>query len=350
MTASFALAIVLTLSFSVIMDFAKLLMPSLNVTTADVVLTAYSNEMILDRGLVDEIKSIEGVRDAYGSSYLSDIPVTVSGAGADKINMVSYDSTLLDYAQGSVVQGSLEGVYGSGNKAATVFNRNNNLKKGDIVQIAGENIEISCVLSQGLFGDGQILICSQETFDRLMGKEKYGLIGVLLEKDAGNETVAQIRNLENDNIIITDQRESNRQDKATYWASRIICYGFLMMIGMITIFHIINSISMSVSARIRQYGVMRAVGMDNRQLCRMISVEALTYTCSGMLVGCAAGIFLNRFLYVRLITRYFGIPWRLPVFWLGVVGVFILISAAAAVYTPLKRIRNMSITETINEL
>lgn len=350
MTASFALAIVLTLSFSVIMDFAKLLMPSLNVTSADVVLTAYSNEMILDRGLVDEIKSIEEVRDAYGSSYLSDIPVTVSGAGADKINMVSYDSTLLDYAQGSVVQGSLEGVDGSGNKAATVFNRNNNLKKGDIVQIAGENIEISCVLSQGLFGDGQILICSQETFDRLMGKEKYGLIGVLLEKDAGNETVAQIRNLENDNIIITDQRESNRQDKATYWASRIICYGFLMMIGMITIFHIINSISMSVSARIRQYGVMRAVGMDNRQLCRMISVEALTYTCSGMLVGCAAGIFLNRFLYVRLITRYFGIPWRLPVFWLGVVGVFILISAAAAVYTPLKRIRNMSITETINEL
>lgn len=350
MTASFAMAIVLTLSFSVIMDFAKLLMPSLNVTSADVALTAYSNEMVLDRGLVNEIKDIEGVRDAYGSSYLSDIPVTVSGAGADRINMVSYDSTLLDYAQDSVVQGALEEIYGSSNKAATVFNRNNNLKKGDIVQIAGENIEISCVLSQGLFGDDQILICSQETFDRLMGKQKYGLIGVLLKKNAGDKTVEQIRGLENDDIIITDRRESNRKDKATYLASRIICYGFLAMIGMITVFHIINSISMSVSARIRQYGVMRAVGMDDRQLFRMISAEALTYTCSGMLVGCAAGIFLNRFLYVRLITRYFGIPWELPVSWLGVIGVFILISAAAAVYAPLKRIRNMSITETINEL
>lgn len=350
MTASFALVIILTLSFSVIMDFAKLLMPSLNVTSADVALTAYSNEMILDRSLVDEIKAIEGVRDAYGSSYLSDIPVIVSGAGTDKINMVSYDSTLLDYAQGCVVQGSLEEVSDSSNKAATVYNGNNNLKKGDIVQIAGESIEISCVLSQGLFGDGQILICSQETFDRLMGKQKYGLIGVLLEKDGGDEAVAQIRSMENDNIIVTDRRENNRQDKATYQASRIICYGFLMIIGMITMFHIINSISMSVSARIRQYGVMRAVGMDDRQLCRMISAEALTYTCSGMLLGAGAGIFFNRFLYVRLITRYFGIPWKLPVFWLGIVAVFVLISAAAAVYTPLKRIRNMSITETINEL
>lgn len=162
--------------------------------------------------------------------------------------------------------------------------------------------------------------------------------------------MAQIRSMENDNIIVTDRRENNRQDKATYQASRIICYGFLMIIGMITMFHIINSISMSVSARIRQYGVMRAVGMDDRQLCRMISAEALTYTCSGMLLGVGAGIFFNRFLYVRLITRYFGIPWRLPVFWLGIVAVFVLISAAAAVYTPLKRIRNMSITETINEL
>nr|WP_306440961.1 hypothetical protein [Blautia obeum] len=31
---------------------------------------------------------------------------------------------------------------------------------------------------------------------------------------------------------------------------------------------------MSVSARIKQYGAMRAVGMDNRQLKRMISAEA----------------------------------------------------------------------------
>lgn len=35
---------------------------------------------------------------------------------------------------------------------------------------------------------------------------------------------------------------------------------------------------------------------------------------------------------------------------LGVIIVFILVSAAAAVYAPAKRLRNMVVTETINEL
>lgn len=46
---------------------------------------------------------------------------------------------------------------------------------------------------------------------------------------------------------------------------------------MITLFNIINSISISVTARIRQYGAMRAVGMGGGQLVRMIRAESLTY-------------------------------------------------------------------------
>lgn len=61
---------------------------------------------------------------------------------------------------------------------------------------------------------------------------------------------------------------------------------------------------MSVSARIKQYGAMRAVGMDNRQLKRMISAEAYTYAISGLIVGCGIGLPLSRFLYNRLITHY----------------------------------------------
>ena len=107
---------------------------------------------------------------------------------------------------------------------------------------------------------------------------------------------------------------------------------------------------MSVSARIKQYGAMRAVGMDNRQLKRMISAEAYTYAISGLIVGCGIGLPLSRFLYNRLITHYFGIEWRFPILWFGIVVAFIFISAIVSVYAPAKRIRNMPITATINEL
>ena len=80
---------------------------------------------------------------------------------------------------------------------------------------------------------------------------------------------------------------------------------------------------MSVSARIKQYGAMRAVGMDNRQLKRMISAEAYTYAISGLIVGCGIGLPLSRFLYNRLITHYFGIEWRFPILWFGIVVAYV---------------------------
>ena len=350
MTASFALTIMLAFSFSVILDFAKQLVPSLSVTSADIALSSYANKMDIERSLVDEIKKIDGVANAYGSSYVENIPATSSRAGIDHINIVSYDDTLLDYSKGSIAQGSLDTVYGNSNKVATVFNRNNSLHIGDTIQFAGEEVEITCTLSQGLFGDDLIIICSQETFDRIMGGTKYGLIGIQLDSNATEETIAEIRSLENDDIIITDQREGNKQNNATYWAARIVCYGFLAIIGVISLFNIVNSISMSVSARIKQYGAMRAVGMDNRQLKRMISAEAYTYAISGLIVGCGIGLPPSRFLYNRLITHYFGIEWRFPILWFGIVVAFIFISAIVSVYAPAKGIRNMSITATINEL
>lgn len=115
-------------------------------------------------------------------------------------------------------------------------------------------------------------------------------------------------------------------------------------------FYIINSISISVSVRTKQYGAMRAVGMDGRQLTRMIFAEAFTYAISGLAAGCVIGLPLHYLLYTRLITRYFGKIWHLPAVMLCVIIVFVAACASIAVYAPAKRIRNMAITETINEL
>lgn len=95
---------------------------------------------------------------------------------------------------------------------------------------------------------------------------------------------------------------------------------------------------------------MRAVGMDGGQLTRMIAAEAFTYAISGLIASSGIGIVLSRFLYVKLITRFFGSQWSLPIVLLTIIVVFDTVSAAAAVYAPAKRIRNMPITATINEL
>ena len=108
---------------------------------------------------------------------------------------------------------------------------------------------------------------------------------------------------------------------------------------------------MSVSARMKQYGAMRAVGMDGRQLTGMIAAEAATYAFSGCIIGCAAGLPLSRLLYDKLITSNFPYhTWSLPVPALCIILLFVLGATAASVYAPSKRMRRMAITETINEL
>ena len=105
-----------------------------------------------------------------------------------------------------------------------------------------------------------------------------------------NENVNAIQTVAGDNYSFRDKRE--QRTSGTYMAFVFFVYGFLAIITLVTVLNIINSISMSVSAGMKQYGAMRAVGMDEGQITKMM----------------------------------------------------------AATYTPAKRIRNISVTETINEL
>lgn len=82
-------------------------------------------------------------------------------------------------------------------------------------------------------------------------------------------------------------------------------YSFLAIIAMVTVLNIMNSISMNVSARSKQYGAMRAVGMDGRQVTWMIAAEAITYALAGCVIGCTGGLFIGNVLFHILIQDHF---------------------------------------------
>ncbi len=352
LTASFSLSIILFLCISVGLDFAHELLPVTRSWQADtdITLTGYANERVLAQGLSDEISGITGVEHVWGSSYTEHVPAASSRQEIDHVNITSYSEYMLDCADESLVQGNISEIYGDSGKVMTVLDKDNPIKVGDTIQVAGQEIEVVCGISSGLYPGEYSIICSQETFARLTGEENYSMIGIQLSRQATDETVKQINSLAGSNVIFTDERQRNQEDANTWLAAKFLLYSFMAILAMITLFNIINSISMSVTARIKQYGAMRAVGMDGEQLTRMIAAEAFTYAVSGLIVGSGIGIVLSRFLYVKLVTRYFGSQWSLPIVLIAIIVVFDTVSAAAAVYAPAKRIRNMPITATINEL
>ena len=349
-TASFALSIVLALGFIVILQFASLLLPSLAPWQADVIYTGYDNERVLPDTMAQQLRRMPGVARVWGCTGLVHVPASSDRNNVEQVTFCSYDDFMLESSKSMVVKGRMAKNSGADNEVMTMYNKTNPIRVGDTITVNGVPLTVVGAFSQGIFPDDVTLIAPETLFRRVAGEQNYNMIGVQLDRTASDETVLALAAFSSDQIVVQDLRESNRQDRGTYYAARIVLYGFLAIIGGISLLNIVNSISMSVSARMKQYGILRAIGMDDAQLKRMISAEAGTYAVSGLVVGIALGLVLNRKLYILLITHYFGATWQMPWGCLAVIVVVVLAAVVLAVYNPVRRILMQPITATISEL
>lgn len=349
-TASFALSIVLALGFIVILQFASLLLPSLAPWQADVIYTGYDNERVLPDTMAQQLRRMPGVARVWGCTGLVHVPASSDRNNVEQVTFCSYDDFMLESSKSMVVKGRMAKNSGADNEVMTMYNKTNPIRVGDTITVNGVPLTVVGAFSQGIFPDDVTIIAPETLFRRVAGEQNYNMIGVQLDRTASDETVLALAAFSSDQIVVQDLRESNRQDRGTYYAARIVLYGFLAIIGGISLLNIINSISMSVSARMKQYGILRAIGMDDAQLKRMVSAEAGTYAVSGLVVGIALGLVLNRKLYILLITHYFGAAWQVPWGCLAVIVVVVLAAVVLAVYNPVRRILMQPITATISEL
>ena len=351
MTGSFALMIVLFLAFSACLDFVHKLLPSVTSKfTPDITIASQDDTNSLDGNLPDKIAEIEGVESAFGMMTRTAFSVEVNG-NETEIDLFSHDKTLLDTFKKSVISGDISRVYEDGNYAIAVYNQDYRLSVGDKIKTGNQELEIVCVTSEGVgsVSGAPTVVCSEKTFMRLTGECRFAMISVVLKKDVSEAAVSKIRDLVGDCLFV-DNREENSDINGSYWVFRIASYGFLAIISLITVLNITNSISMGVSARIKQYGAMRAVGMGSGQVAKMITAEAVTYAICGTAAGIILGLLLHYLIYAKIVITHFGGSWNIPFATIAIVLLLVVFSCIVAIYAPAKRIRNMAITATINEL
>lgn len=350
MTGSFALTIMLFLTFSACLDIVHKLLPSVSDFTPDITIASQDDSNSIDPSLAEEISEIPGIESVFGMMYSIECPAEING-NAETVDLYSYGDTMMDSFKKSVISGDMSKIYGNSKYVLAVYSEYTALNVGDKVKIGDEELEIGCVVSEGVgsVSGSAVVVCSEETYTRLTGEQDYAMVGVVLEKDVSEMAVNKIYDLAEGNII-ADSREKNSEVSGSYWVFRIAAYSFLAIISLITILNIMNSVSMGVSARIKQYGVMRAVGMGSRQVTKMIAAEAATYSICGTVAGVVLGLLLHHLIYVKVVITHFGGIWKIPFTSIAIILLLVIFSCVISVYAPAKRIRNMAITETINEL
>lgn len=336
---------------SACLDIVHKLLSSVNSRfTPDFSIYSVDDTNSLDPGMADEIAALPGVKCTYGTMSRTAQPARINGAETT-IDLYFYGDAMLDDAKRSVASGDLSKVYGDSGYALAIFSDATRLNVGDSVTVNGQTLEIACVLSEGIgsISGAPVIVCSGETFTRLTGETHYMLLNVLAEKDISDAAVQKLYALAGD-AAVSDNRELQSEVNGSYWVFRLAAYGFLAIISLITVLNIVNSISMGVSARTRQYGAMRAVGMEGRQITRMIAAEAVTYAACGTVTGLVLGLALHHLIYAKIVITHFGGVWKVPVESIALVVLLVAASCVLAVHGPARRIRNMPITATINEL
>ena len=300
MVGSFSLSIILFLAFSTAVEFMHHAIRPLKPYTPDISIVSPDNSCSVNRDLARLLQDNKSVKRVYGRMFAYNLPVRI-GSQEKEINLVSYEENQFNWSKGMLLEGSVTSAQNDPNAILTVHHADNPLQLGDTFEMKdGRRLTVAGILSDSPFSQVngvETIICSEPLFRELTGETNYTILDVQLTKQATEEDVNAIRRAAGANVIFSDRRSSNDEARGAYYSFALFVYGFLILIALITVFNIINSIAMSVSARIRQYGSMRAIGMSNRQLVRMIAAEAATYAICGSITGCVLGLPTHKFLY-----------------------------------------------------
>ena len=297
----------------------------------------------------------DDVKRAYGRMFAYDVPSENSGKSYNA-NLISYEENQFQWAADSLVAGSIETVMQQENQVLFVQTGNVNVQVGDKITLSINNTKKTVTVA-GILSDSPLarvkgtetFFCSEATFSALTGETGYTIIDIQFENNASSEDVNAIKNIfTNGGVIFSDSLSQVQQQRNLYYTFAVLVYGFLSIIVAITIFHIMNTINLGVAAKMKEYGSMRAIGMSNRQLIKMIIAEAGTYAISGVIWGCIIGLPMHWVIYVSLITNIWGTAWSVPFIPLILIIAIVLLTSLLAVKGPAKRLQRMSIVENIS--
>lgn len=348
---SFTLSIVLLLSFNVLIEFMNYATNPLKPYAPDITVMGADDSRTIDRTVMEEIKTLPHIKQLYGRMFSYDIPASSKGQNGT-VTLVSYDEPQFHWAEEMLIDGEMENVQ-NGNGVLVGYDKaeKSRWKIGDVItlDISGKpyELQIAGILSDMPFdaADSEwVLICSEATFTELTGITDYTIIDMQVKEDIS----AQVRSVIPPEMQLLDKQQRNQETRTAYYTMAIFVYGFVFVIALVAFINILNTVNASVSNRMGNYGVMRAVGMSMRQLKRMVIAEVASYTAVGCLTGSALGILLNKFFFTITVTSNWGANWQPPLTVLIVTISVAILTTFIAVISPTRKIEKMSIVNVVN--
>ncbi|MFY9278603.1 MAG: ABC transporter permease [Caldicoprobacterales bacterium] len=198
--------------------------------------------------------------------------------------------------------------------------------------------------------EGVIMITTKEVYDSIQGTNYNPSFLVKCKKDHSLESIRQyLKDLVDMHPTYTymDRVQLAQEERNAATAISIFLYGFVAVITLIGSLNIINTISTNLILRTKELSMLKAIGMTQNGVKRMVSMEALFYGIIASIYGGIIGTGLSYLLYHFVTQGIQDFPWTIP--WNS-----ILVSTAGATFIalmsgflPLRRINNNNIVDNM---
>ena len=236
-------------------------------------------------------------------------------------NQVSVNDTITIYKNGEKIEFLVAGIY---NKIPYTFSYHN----------IGERLIISNETFSDLFSDDRykkIIIDTDGTIDE---KEMIIVLSQFASKVSGGE-------------IVSFKEESEKLENQV----RIISFignSVIISILLLSIFSLSNTINTNILLRMREFGSMRALGLDKKGLKKLISIEGISFGLIASFWGLIFGSLFGTFWFVLMrVTQDAFLVFEVPYLYLILTPLGVVLLGFLITTISILKVKNKPIIEMI---
>ncbi|WP_026881651.1 ABC transporter permease [Clostridium akagii] len=327
-----------------------------------------------------EIEQVKAYPDLYKKEKLNGEEKTMFDGGRVSI----YDDNSMEEAKKYVEAGKIDISKLNDENGVIVVNKNyvinektgktysgpiTNLKVGDVIELKnlldGNNressvkkVKVLAILKDDPFQStyqnrGITIFTTEKVLKNLTGEAQIQpaslnieIKDVKLEDKAQSEIQAAIQ--DNPALGTLNMIDGNRRIKSTILMVEILVYGFIIVVSLISSVNIINTLTTNIILRKREFAALKAIGLTQKGLKKMIVLEGLLYGIVGTIYGSIIASGLSYLMY-RSIRGIQDFPWSVPWPAIAIAGGSAMIIGYLSVLSPLGRINKENIIEIIRE-
>jgi len=249
-----------------------------------------------------ELEEVEGVA---GIAPFAALPVRIEETG-EEITMSGLDPEgVADVANLDWVEGDDDLLARLGPTGALIedgWGESNGVAVGDTLTLVGPDGSELTVDVEGSISDQAGLVVSNIAIPRDTLREELGATDdsvTLASFDPGDDPEAVRERVDaflDDRFPNTEARD--QQELRDEWTGEIdqliaMIYVLLGLSVLVSMFGVVNTLSLTIFERTREIGMLRAIGTSRRQMRRMIRYETVITVLLGAVVGAAIGLGLG---------------------------------------------------------